>query len=279
MKLYPIECGCFKVDGGAMFGVIPKAIWQKRYPCDKDNLCNITTRNLLVVSGEKKILFDTGIGTRISPDFLKHQHPNGNDTLLGSLSNHGFLPSEITDVVFTHLHWDHCGGALVNDPQGNPQLQFSNAQMWVSRTQWEWALNPNIREEAAYPEHIIKPLSSFGNLNIIDNDCELFPGIEVRMHRGHTLGLMVPVIKTGNKTIVYAGDLIPVSANIPPIYLSAYDIFPMEAIVEKQNILKEIVENNYITIFQHDIEIEAATIELTQKGYKIKETLKIKDLN
>jgi glyoxylase-like metal-dependent hydrolase (beta-lactamase superfamily II) len=278
MKLYSIECGRFKVDGGAMFGVIPKAIWHKRYPCDENNFCNITTRNLLVVSGDRKILIDTGIGTRISPDFLKHQHPNGNDTLLGSLHKHGFKPEDVTDILFTHLHWDHCGGALINDAQGNPQLQFPNAQMWVSRSQWEWALNPNIREEAAYPEHIIKPLNSFGKLNIIDNDCELFPGIEVRMHRGHTIGLLVPIITSDSKSYVYAGDLMPVATNLPPIYLSAYDIYPMDSISEKQKILAEITDNESFIIFQHDIAIEAATIELTPKGYKIKETFKIADL-
>lgn len=261
-----------------MFGVVPKAIWSKRYPCDENNLCNITTRNLLIDTGERKILVDTGIGTRISAEFLKFQYPNGNDTLMGSLHTLGYSPKQITDVVFTHLHWDHCGGALVNDFNGNPQLQFPNAQMWVSKQQWEWAINPNIRESAAYPQNLILPLNNFGRLNLIDSSFFLTPEIELRLHRGHTVGLLVPVINHNGRMIVYAGDLIPVAANIPPIYLSAYDIYPLDAIAEKEAILEEVVKNNGVIIFQHDIRIEAVTVELTPKGYKVREELAIEKL-
>ena len=279
MKIFPVKTECFMIDGGAMFGVVPKAIWKKRYPCDENNLCNNAIRNLLVVSGDRRILIDTGIGTRMPESFLKYQYINGNDTLLGSLKKHGYTPEDITDVIFTHLHWDHSGGALIDDKNGNPKPQFPNAKMWVSRQQWEWANTSNLREEAAYPEHLIKPLNTFGKLNFIEEDTELYPGVELRLHNGHTIGLLIPVIKANKATVVYAGDLIPSTANIPPIYLSAYDIYPMDAIDEKVKILKEITETNYVVIFQNDINIEAATIEDTPKGYKVKETLKIEDLN
>lgn len=279
MKIYSIDTECFMIDGGAMFGVVPKAIWKKRYPCNENNLCNNAIRNLLVVTDDRRILIDTGIGTRMPESFLKYQYINGNDTLLGSLKKHGYTPEDITDLIFTHLHWDHSGGALINDKDGNPKPQFPNAKMWVSRQQWEWANNSNLREEAAYPEHLIKPLNTFGKLNFIEEDTELYPGIELRLHNGHTKGLLIPVIKANKATVVYAGDLIPSTANIPPIYLSAYDIYPMDAIDEKVRILKEITENNYVVIFQHDINVEAATIEETPKGYKVKEILKIEDVN
>ncbi|HON19195.1 MAG TPA: MBL fold metallo-hydrolase [Salinivirgaceae bacterium] len=279
MKIFGIACGNFKVDGGAMFGVVPKAIWSKRYPCDENNLCNITTRNLLIDTGDRRILFDTGIGTRVSKDFLKYQYLNGDDTLLGSLQKYGYSPDDITDVVFTHLHWDHCGGALMNDAKGNPALQFPKAQMWVSRQQWEWAINPNIREDAAYPENLIRPLNSFGNLRFIEKNEKITPDIELRLHNGHTKGLLIPVINFNGRMVVFAGDLIPVAANIPPIYLSAYDIFPLDAIHEKEQILKELVNKNGILIFQHDIRIEAATVIHNEKGYQIGETFTIDSLN
>ena len=278
MKIFPIECGNFMVDGGAMFGVIPKAIWQKRYPCNDKNLCNIATRSLLIDSGEKRILIDTGIGTRIPVDFLKHQNLNGNENLVQSLAKFGYSTTDITDVLFTHLHWDHCGGALINDSNGKPSVQFPNAKMWVSKRQWEWAINPNIREIAAYPSDVVLPLNEFNKLNLIDDNCQLFPNVEVRHHRGHTDGLLIPVITYGSKKIVFAGDLIPVSANLSPIYLSAYDIFPFDAIKEKENILHEVVKENYIVVFQHDLLIEACTVEHTERGYRIKDTYRISEL-
>lgn len=279
MKVLSIETTRFMTDGGAMFGVVPKAIWQKRYPCNDNNLCNNAIRNLLVITDSRKILIDTGIGARMPQSFLKHQHINGSDTLLGSLKKHGVEAADITDVIFTHLHWDHCGGALFDDASGTVQLQFPNAQHWTSLRQWEWAINPNSREAAAYPEHIVKPLNQFGKLNFISNDIELYPGVELRLHRGHTEGLMIPVIKTDKATIVFAGDLIPSTAHIPPIYLSAYDIFPLDAIEEKQKILSEVVENDYVVVFQHDINVEAVKIANSPKGYIIKEVLKVDDLN
>lgn len=278
MKIFSIESGNFMVDGGAMFGVIPKAIWQKRYPCDEQNRCNAAIRSLLIDTGEKRILIDTGIGTRIPDDFLKYQGLNGDMNLLSSLAEVGYSSEDITDVLFTHLHWDHCGGALINDANGNVKLQFPNAQMWVSKRQWEWAVNPNEREFTAYPSDIIMPLNDFNRLNLIDNDGQLFPNVEVRHHRGHTHGLLVPIVTFGSRKVVFVGDLIPVSANLAPIYLSAYDIFPLDTIKEKNEILNEIVDGEYIIMFQHDISIEACTIELTKKGYRIKETFDISQL-
>lgn len=278
MKLFSIECGNFMVDGGAAFGVIPKTLWQKKYPCDEQNLCNVATRSLLIDSGDKRILIDTGIGTRIPDNFLKYYKLNGENNLLSSLAQFGYSSEDITDVLFTHLHWDHCGGALVNDTKGNIKLQFPNAQMWVSKSQWEWAMNPNEREFSAYPNDIIKPLNDFNRLNLIENDCQLFPNVEVRQHRGHTNGMLVPIVTLGTRKVVFVGDLIPLSANLAPIYLSAYDIFPLDTIKEKNEILKEIVDGEHILMFQHDISIEACTIEFTPKGYKIKEIFDISQL-
>lgn len=278
MKLFAIECENFMADGGTMFGVVPKAIWSKRYN-NNDNLCNNAIRNLLIDDGERRILIDTAIGTRISSDFLKHQYLNGNYDLISSLSNYGYSVNDITDIIFTHLHWDHCGGAFVNDIDGKPISQFPNANFWVSKKQLEWALTPNIREKAAYPDYLIYPLRDMKKLKMIDSDIELFPNIEVRIHDGHTAGMLTPIINCNGGKIVFVGDLMPVSVNISPIYISAYDIFPLDAINAKLTILREIIDNNYYIMFQHDINVELCTITETDRGYKIDKTLKLTDLD
>ncbi|BAX79804.1 MBL fold metallo-hydrolase [Labilibaculum antarcticum] len=270
MEIYNIETGNFKCDGGAMFSVVPKLLWSRKYPSDEDNLCNCAMRSMLVVDGERKILIDNGSGDKQDVEFFKHHHLNGNATLLSSLSNIGFQPTDITDVVFTHLHFDHCGGAVKNNEKGEGfDLVFPNATHWVSKTQWENFNNPNIREADAYFQENIVPIKEVGQLKLVDREGELFPNFEIRFVNGHTPGLMVAIIKNENDTIVFAGDFIPTTANVPVKWLASYDLNPKESLHEKEAFLKEAVENNYILFFQHDILHECCSLVQTPRGVKV----------
>lgn len=270
MEIYNIETGNFKCDGGAMFSVVPKLFWSKKYPCDEDNLCNCAIRSLLVIDGDRKILIDNGTGDKQSEEYFKHHYLNGEANLLSSLSKVNIDPKEITDVVFTHLHFDHCGGAVkYNASRDGFDLVFPNATHWVSRDQWENYLNPNIRESDAYFKENIFPIKEAGKLQIVEKEGELFPNFEVRFVNGHTPGLMVSIIKNENHTIVFAGDFIPTTANVPVKWLASYDLNPTDALQEKQVFLKEAVENNYILFFQHDITTECCSLRQTERGVKV----------
>ncbi|MBL4560089.1 MAG: MBL fold metallo-hydrolase [Labilibaculum sp.] len=270
MEIYNIETGNFKCDGGAMFSVVPKLLWSRKYPSDEDNLCNCAMRSMLVVDGDRKILIDNGTGDKQDAEFFKHQHLNGEATLLSSLSNVGFQPTDITDVVFTHLHFDHCGGAVRNNEKGDGfELVFPNATHWVSKTQWDNFCNPNIREADAYFQENIVPIKEAGKLKLVEKEGELFPDFEVRFVNGHTPGLMVSIIKNEDQTIVFAGDFIPTAANVPVKWLASYDLSPTESLHEKEVFLKEAVENNYILFFQHDIINECCSLIQTPRGVKV----------
>ncbi|MFO7863071.1 MAG: MBL fold metallo-hydrolase [Salinivirgaceae bacterium] len=268
MKLFNIETGKFKADGGAMFGVVPKQIWQKKYPCDENNLCSIANRSLLVDTGNRKVLIDTGIGNKQDEKWLSFHHLHSDDTLVKSLNNAGYTPNDITDVVLTHLHWDHCGGALVKNESGQIVPQFPNAKIWVSAAQWEWATNANIREAPAYPQENILPLTESENIEFVTQNTEIIPGIHVRLFNGHTKGLMLPVLKTEKGTVFFAGDLIPVMANVPLVYIAAYDVFPMDTLDEKEKLLAEAVSNQWTLVFQHDAYNQACTLKETPKGVR-----------
>jgi len=270
MKLHPIFAGNFSCDGGAMFSVIPKVLWNKVYPADKNNIIPIVLRCLLVDLGERKILIESGVGNHYPEKVRRNNGHSQTDILEQSLAEKGYNPEDITDVLFTHLHWDHCNGAVLNE-SGKLKLQFPNAKHWCSKKQWEHSKISNIRERAAYYPEIINFLKAEGNMQLVDSNCELFPGISVRMFDGHTPGQMIPFINTGEKTYVYMADLVPTAANIPIVWLASYDLYPVTALEEKEQFLREAAENEYILFFEHDYFTECATVEWTEKGPKLKE--------
>ncbi len=278
MKLYSIETGNFKLDGGAMFGVVPKVIWQKIYPADENNLCNWAMRSLLIVDGDRKILIDNGIGDKQEEKFFKHYYLNGDDTLEKSLSKYGFTPNDITDVVLSHLHFDHCGGGVkYNEDKTRLELVFKNATYWISEQQWNWANNPNRRERASFLKKNILPMQETGNLRLIKKSTEIFPNFYVELFYGHTEGQVIPFIKVNEQTLVFMADLLPSTAHIPLPYVMSYDIYPLISINEKEKFLKEAVKNNYILFFEHDLYNECCTVCNTDKGIRLKEAFTLKE--
>lgn len=280
MEIYNIETGNFMCDGGAMFSVVPKVMWSKKYPCNEDNYCNCAIRSMLVVDGDRKILIDNGTGDKQSEEFFKHQHLNGDDNLLASLERVGVAVDEITDVVFTHLHFDHCGGAVKwNKDHSGYELVFKNAQHWVGKQQWENYLNPNVREADAFFDENIMPVKESGKLNFVEEEGELFPNFEVRFFNGHTPGLMIPIINSKGQKICFAGDFIPTAANVPVKWLASYDLNPTASLQEKDNFLKEAVRENYILFFQHDITTECCNLIQSERGVKVKERFALTEIS
>lgn len=271
MKIQLFNIANFKIDGGAMFGVVPKVLWSRVYSSDSDNLIVLTLRSLVVETGGHIILVDTGWGDKQDEKFFRHVHLHGGEGLIAGLAGCGYRPEDITDVFFTHLHADHSGGGVKKSASGTGfELTFPNAVYHVSRTQWEWAVKNNPREADSFLDENIVPIADSGHLSLIDEECELFPGFSVRMCYGHTPGLMIPVIKYKDKTLVYTGDLIPTVAHIPLIWNMSYDIESLKTIDEKQSLLNEALEGNYILVFQHDEHSECCTLEMTPKGIRAK---------
>ena len=277
MELYSIDCGNMMIDGGALFGVIPKTMWSKKYESDENNLCNIVMRSLLVVTDERKILIDSGHGNKQDEKFFKYHYLNGDGELIKSLKEAGFAPEDITDVVHTHLHFDHCGGTLKKDNNGNIVSTFPNADLWVSKLQWDWAVKPNRREAPAFPPENILPMQDTGKLHFIHAEGELFPGFYVLIANGHTKGQLIPVIDFNGKKLIYCADLIPTAANVPLSFISAFDLFQLDVLDEKEQLLNSAVENNMTLFFEHDIKHECCTVEKTNKGFAVKDTFTLKD--
>jgi len=266
------------LDGGAMFGVAPKILWQALYPADENNLCNWAMRSLLVVDGNKRILLDTGIGNKQDEKFFKNYYLNGNDTLEKSLVSHGFSTDDITDVILSHLHFDHCGGAVkYNYDKTQPELTFKNATYWVGKKQWEWAVKPNRRERASFLKENILPIQDSGHLKFIEENTELFPNIFVRLYDGHTDGQVVSFIKYKNETVVYVADFIPSSAHIPLSYITGYDTRPLQTLLEKKTFLEEALKNEFILFFLHDLYAECCTLKNTEKGVRADEIFTLND--
>jgi glyoxylase-like metal-dependent hydrolase (beta-lactamase superfamily II) len=279
MKLHLFNIACFRVDGGAMFGVVPKVLWSRVYPADENNLIALTLRSLIIETADRVILVDTGWGDKQDDKFFRHVYLHGGEGLIPGLSNRGYKPDDITDVFLTHLHADHCGGGVKKNAGDNGfGLTFPEATYHVSRTQWEWALKNNLREEDAFLEENILPVGQSGHLNLVDEEGELFPGFSVMMCYGHTPGLMIPVIKYKDKTIVYTGDLIPTVAHLPVIWNMSYDIESLKTIEEKEKILKESLDGGYILVFQHDEKVECCTLEMTPKGIRAREKFNFSEL-
>jgi glyoxylase-like metal-dependent hydrolase (beta-lactamase superfamily II) len=279
MKADLFNIANFKIDGGAMFGVVPKVLWSRVYPADENNLIVLTLRSMIVETGGHTILVDTGWGDKQDEKFFRHVHLHGGEGLIAGLDSRGYRPEDITDVFLTHLHADHCGGAIKRKPGSNTFFPvFPNAAYHVSRTQWEWALKNNLREADSYPGENILPLGESGRLNLVDEEGELFPGFSVIICNGHTPGLMIPVLKYMGKTLTYTGDLIPTVAHIPLIWNMSYDIESLKTIDEKERLLKEAVDKNYTLVFQHDEHIECCTVEMTEKGIRAKDKFMFNDL-
>ncbi|MFO8235526.1 MAG: MBL fold metallo-hydrolase [Bacteroidales bacterium] len=277
MILFPLHITNFKVDGGVMFGVVPKAIWQKKYPADDNNLCNWALRSLVIRTSDRVVLIDTGYGDKQGEKFFRHTHLNGGDGLVYGLQKYGLGVNDVTDVILTHLHADHCGGTIqyTSDKSAYDPV-FKNAKVWVSKAQWEWAVDPNIREKDAFLEENILPIKDLGLLNLLEEEKEIIPGIEVRFVNGHTNGQIIPIIHYKNRKIVFAADLIPSVSHIPLLYNMAYDLFPLDTIKEKEKILQEALDNDYVLFFEHDVFHECCNLGMTEKGIRAKDTFSLK---
>ena len=288
MKLYSIETGYFKLDGGAMFGVVPKSIWQKLNPPDENNLCTWSMRCLLIEDENHLILVDTGIGNKQDVKFFSHYYLHGDDTLEKSLLKYGFTKDDITDVILTHLHFDHCGGSIerVNDKL---VPAFKNATYWSNEMHWQWAIEPNDREKASFLKDNILPIQESGQLKFIatpeknPSSTELgtihfSERISIRFASGHTDEMMLPQIKYKDYTIVYMADLLPSVGHIPLPYVMAYDMFPLTTLKEKKIFLEEAVDKKYILFFEHDPIHECCTLQRTEKGIKVLKTFDLSTL-
>ncbi|MBR8537061.1 MBL fold metallo-hydrolase [Carboxylicivirga sediminis] len=269
MKLVKIETGNFMADGGALFGVIPKVMWEEKYPADEDNYCNLAMRCLLVDTGERKVLIDTGAGAKQSAKFFSWHRLNGEASLLNSLTSAGYKPSDITDVILTHLHWDHCGGCVYYDEQDEPKVRFDNANHWVSEAQWQNYVAPNSREGVVYFPDNMQPIFEAGLLKVVQKDAMIMDHIEVRILNGHTQGNMLPIIHSPQGLVAFMGDVIPVLPSIRLPWVSAYDTMPIESIKEKQMFLKEAVEKGICLFFEHDCYNECATVAMGSKGFGV----------
>ncbi|MDB5222770.1 MAG: fold metallo-hydrolase [Chitinophagaceae bacterium] len=279
MKLYSINTGYFKLDGGAMFGVVPKSMWQKLNPPDDNNMCSWAMRCLLIEDGDKLILVDNGMGNKQDEKFFGHYFLHGDDTLEKSLGINGFSKDDITDVFLTHLHFDHCGGSIERDGE-NLVPAFKNAAYWSNENHWQWAVNPNDREKASFLKENILPIEQSGQLKFIDvSDGVAFTeNIKVRFMNGHTQAMMLPQINYKEKTIVFMADLLPSVAHIPIPYVMAYDTKPLQTLEEKKLFLTEAQQENYILFFEHDPEIECCTLQLTEKGIRSRDTFALSDI-
>lgn len=277
MNLHIINTGLFKLDGGAMFGVVPKALWQRTNPADENNMCTWAMRCLLIEDGNRLILIDNGIGDKQDAKFFSHLYLHGNDTLLNSIKQAGFSPDEITDVFMTHLHFDHCGGGVKYEGE-KLSLTFKNAQYWSNKGHWQWATEPNRREKASFLKENILPIQESGHLNFVDLSAKSpFDNFDIIAVDGHTEKQMLPKIKYKDKTIVFVADLIPSTAHIPIPYVMGYDTRPLLTISEKEKFLLEAAENNYTLIFQHDPNIECCNLKMTERGVKLNESFSLKE--
>ena len=279
MKLHTIDTGFFKLDGGAMFGVVPKSIWQKLNPADDNNMCTWAMRCLLIEDRDKLILVDTGMGDKQDAKFFGHYYLSGDDTLMKSLNKKGFSADDITDVLLTHLHFDHCGGAIIRE-SGKLLPAFKNATYWSNEKHWEWAVNPNEREKASFLKENILPIQESGQLKFIDttDGISFSDQVSIRFAYGHTEAMMLPQIRYKDKTIVYMADLLPSTGHIPLPYVMAYDMFPLNTLKEKKLFLEEACRNNYILYFEHDPVNECCTLQNTEKGVRIDQTYSLREL-
>ena len=284
MKLFPIEAGNFKLDGGAMFGVVPKTIWNKTNPADANNLIDIAARCLLIENNNQLILIDTGMGNKQSDKFFGYYSLWGDDSIDKSLLKSGFHRSDITDVFMTHLHFDHCGGSVQwNNNRTAYEPAFSNAKYWTNENHWQWATQPNAREKASFLTENIMPMQDSGQLNFINKGEGNFIekselGFGIHFVDGHTEKMMLPQIIYQDKTIVFCADLIPTAGHLPLPYVMGYDTRPLLTLPEKANFLNEAASNNYYLFLEHDAHNQIITVEHTERGVRLKEVFKSEDI-
>jgi len=279
MKLYSVNAGYFKLDGGAMFGVVPKVMWNKLNPADVNNMCNWAMRCWLIEDGNKLILVDNGMGDKQDAKFFGYYYLNGDESLLKSFAKHGFTFDDVTDVVLTHLHFDHCGGSIrFTEDKSKLVPTFKNAQYHVNEKHWNWAINPNAREKASFLKENILPIQESGQLNFITENSKILDSLSFIEVNGHTEAMMLPKLNYKGNTIVFMADLIPSAAHLPLPYIMSYDVRPLETLKEKTTILSEAAANNWLLFFEHDNSIECISLEATERGVRKKEELKISDL-
>lgn len=279
MELYSINTGHFKLDGGAMFGVVPKSIWNRTNPADENNLCSWAMRCLLVKDGNRLILIDNGMGNKQNDKFFGFYYLHGNDTLDLSLAKYGFSKDDITDVFLTHLHFDHCGGSIeYNADKTKLKPAFKNAKYWCAQKHWDWAVNPNPREKASFLKENILPIQESGQLNFVDATKEFIPNFSIYEANGHTEAMLLPLIKYKDTTIAFMADLIPSVGHLPIPYVMGYDVRPLNTLTEKNYILNEAVKNNWTLFFEHDPINECCSLIETEKGIRANEMFKIEEL-
>ncbi|HEV8508531.1 MAG TPA: MBL fold metallo-hydrolase [Chitinophagaceae bacterium] len=294
MNLYTINTGYFKLDGGAMFGVVPKSIWNKINPADENNMCSWALRCLLIEDGNKLILVDNGMGDKQDAKFFKYYYLHGEDTLDKSLAKNRFHRDDITDVFLTHLHFDHCGGSIFRE--GTKLVPaFKNATYWSNERHWDTATKPNEREKASFLKENILPIKESGQLKMVNGVpiaigrsmvngrlpniiSEIIPGLSLRVVNGHTEAMMLPQIKYKDRTIVFVADLLPSQGHIPIPYIMAYDMQPLVTLSEKKTFLHEALENDYVLFFEHDPQYECCTVQQTERGIRPKDFFKLEEV-
>lgn len=292
MKLHTINTGNFKLDGGAMFGVVPKVLWSKTNPADENNLCNWSMRCLLIEEGNRLILIDNGLGDKQDAKFYSHYYLNGNDSLEKSLNTAGFSANDVTDMFLTHLHFDHCGGGIkYNKDRTGFEPVFKNATYWTNTEHWEWATKPNPREKPSFIKENIIPMQECGQLKFIDNkrdsdgagkndylsSRELGDAFSIMVTRGHTDAMMIPHINFKGKTVVFMADLLPSTGHIPLSYVMGYDTRPLLTLTEKDIFMKRAADEEWILFFEHDAVNECCTVQHTEKGVRLKDTFTLKE--
>ena len=278
MNLHVIDTGHFKLDGGAMFGVVPKALWNRHQPADENNRCTWAMRCLLIEAHGRVILIDTGMGSKQDDKFRSHFEPHGEGDLLASIARAGYTREEITDIVLTHLHFDHCGGAVQKRPNGDLELTFPNAIHWSEENHWKWATEPNPRERASFLKENILPIKESGMLKFVNDDTEIIPELWFAIADGHTHGMLIPHLEIGEETLVFMADLLPSPTHIPLAWVMGYDIDPLQTIREKEAFLAEAVENNFILFYEHDPVIECSRVVQTEKGFRASDMVSLADI-
>jgi glyoxylase-like metal-dependent hydrolase (beta-lactamase superfamily II) len=279
MKLYTIDTGFFKLDGGAMYGVVPKSIWHKLNPADENNMCTWAMRCLLIEDGNKLILVDNGIGNKQDEKFFRHYYLHGDATLDSSLAKHGFHRDDITDVFLTHLHFDHCGGSIIREGD-KLKPTFKNATYWSNPQHWQWATQPNDREKASFLKENILPIQESGQLKFIEQreNIAFCPNFQVRFVHGHTDAMMLPQLRYKDRTILYMADLLPSTGHIPIPYVMSYDMFPLTTLGEKKRFFQEAADNDYVLFLEHDPLVECCTLQVTEKGIRAGDLFKLSEI-
>lgn len=281
MQLHVINTGFFKLDGGAMFGVVPKSLWQRTNPADEKNMCTWAMRCLLIEDGDRLTLIDNGIGNKQDAKFFSHYYLHGDYSLDSSLKHAGFSPHDVTDMFLTHLHFDHCGGGVdyMGDAKERLELHFPNARYWSNADHWKWATEPNAREKASFLKENILPMQESGQLNFIDLDQSGgFDRFDIITADGHTDKQMLPKIRYKEHTIVFMADLLPSTGHIPLPYVMGYDTRPLITLEEKADFLKEAADNDYILFLEHDAVNECCTVKHTEKGVRLDRTFPLSEI-